>query len=186
MTYMVAVIKIRHEFWGQLHENQLLSPGEEGQQRWEREQEELLTKNTPKFTKKAGKKRQCNTSGWNHEGIFFYSKVWDEWKRLASENKDQTWQKLESEWNDYIEEYNSLCFSGRSRKRKLNNSTDPKDMPSLPTMDVSEIMLVDDEDYQPDCPWKTFDYNDDDKPRKNLNRVSYGNDDLDDEEIEGV
>ncbi len=154
--------------------------------RWEREQEELLTKKTPKFTKKAGKKRLCNTSGWNHEGVFFYNKVWDEWKRLASENKNQTWQKLESEWNDYFEEYNLLYFSGRSRKRKLNNGVDPKDMSSLPTMDVSEIMLVDDEDYQPDCPWKTFDYNDDDKPRKNLNRVSYGNDDLDDEEIEGV
>jgi hypothetical protein len=148
-----------------LHENQLLSPGEEGQQRWEREQEDLLTKKTPKFTKKAGKKRQCNTSGWNHEGIFFYNKVRDKWKRLASENKDQTWQKLESEWNDYIEAYNSLYLSGMRRKRKLNNDADPEDMQSLPTIDVSEIMLVDDEDYQPDCPCKTFDNNDNNKQR---------------------
>jgi hypothetical protein len=59
---------------------------------------------------------------------------------------------LESEWNDHIEEYDSLSFSGRSRKRKLNDGTDPKDMQSLPTMDISEIMLVDNEDYQPDCP----------------------------------
>jgi hypothetical protein len=50
MAYMVAVIKNEHEVWEQLHENQILSPGEEGQQRWEREQEELLTRKTPKFT----------------------------------------------------------------------------------------------------------------------------------------
>ncbi len=79
-----------------------------------------------------------------------------------------------------------MYFFGRSRKRKLNNGTDPKDMPSLPTMDVSEMMLVDDEDYHPDCPWKTFDNNDNDEPRQNLNRVSYDNDDWDDREIEGV
>ncbi len=77
MAYMVAVIKNGHDFWEQLHESQLLSPGEEGQQRWEKEQEEPLTKKTPKFTKKTGKKRQCNTSGWNHKGIFFYNKAWD-------------------------------------------------------------------------------------------------------------
>ncbi len=93
---------------------------------------------------------------------------------------------MESEWNQYIEEYKSLYFSGRSRKRKLNDGTDHEDMPSLPTMDISEIMLVDDEDYQPDCPWKTFDNDDNDKPICNLNRVSYGNDDQDDGEIEGV
>jgi hypothetical protein len=165
MTYMVAVIENGHEFWEQLHETPLYHQVKKGQQRWEREQDDLFTKKTPKFTKKAMKKRQCNTSGWNHEGILFYNKVWDEWKRLASENKEQTWQKLGSEWNNYIEEYNLLYFPGRSRKRKLSDGTDPKDMPSLPTMDVSEIMLVDDEDYQPDCPWKTFDNNNNDKPR---------------------
>jgi hypothetical protein len=144
MAYTVVMVKNGHEFWEKLHENQLISPGEEEQQRWERKQEESWTKKTPKFIKKAEKKRQCNTSGWNHEGIFFYNKVWDEWKRQASENKDHTLQKLESVCNDNIEEYDSLYFSGRSRKRKLNGGMDPKDMPSLPTMDVSEIMLVDD------------------------------------------
>ncbi len=74
--------------------------GEEGQQIWEGEQEESSTKKTPMFTKKAGKKREYNASGWNHQGIIFYNKVWDEWKRLAGENKDQTWEKLESEWNE--------------------------------------------------------------------------------------
>ncbi len=46
--------------------------------------------------------------------------------------------------------------------------------------------MVDNEDYQPDCPWKMFDNNDNDKPRQNLNRVSYGNNDWDDREIEGA
>ncbi len=68
----------------------------------------------------------------------------------------------------------------------MNNGTDPKDMPSLPTMDVSEIILVDDEDCQPGCPCKTFDNNGNDEPRQNLNRVIYGNHDGDDGEIEGV
>jgi hypothetical protein len=77
----------------------------------------------------------------------------------------------------------SLAEVGRG---KLNNGTDPKDMPSLPTMDVSGIMLVDIEDYQPGCPWKAFDNNDNDEPRQNLNRVSYGNNDWDDRKIEGV
>jgi hypothetical protein len=63
MANMVAVIKNGHGFWEQLHENQFLASGEEGGQRWEREQEESLTKKIPKIAKKAGKKRQCNTSG---------------------------------------------------------------------------------------------------------------------------
>jgi hypothetical protein len=57
----------------------------------------------------------------------------------------------------------------------MNKSTDREDMPSLPSMDVCEIMLVDDDDYQPDCPWKMPDFDDDDQPRCTLNRVSLGN-----------
>jgi hypothetical protein len=96
------------------------------------------------------------------------------------------WEQLETEWNDYIEEYKSLYFYGRSRKRKMQNSTDSKDMPSLPSMDVSEIMLVDDDDYQPDCPWKMLDFDDDEQPRGTLNRVSRGNNyELDEVEFEG-
>ncbi len=84
LAYTVAVIKNGHEIWEHLL-------GEEGRQIWEGEQEESSTKKTPKFTKKAGKKREYNASGGNHQGIIFYNKVRDEWKRLASENKDQTW-----------------------------------------------------------------------------------------------
>ncbi len=56
LAYTVAVIENSHEIWEQLLERQHLS-GEEGRQIWEGEQEELLTKKTHKFTKRAGKKR---------------------------------------------------------------------------------------------------------------------------------
>jgi hypothetical protein len=59
-------------------------------------------------------------------------------------------------------------------------------MPPLPSMDVSEIMLVEVADYQPDCPWKMFDNDDDHQPRGNLNRVRYGNNDSDSNGFEGV
>jgi hypothetical protein len=138
------------------------SSGEGGLKGWGAEEFKSSIKKTPKFTKKAGKKREHNTSGWNHEWIHFYNEVQDEWKRLDSENKEHTWEQLEAEWSDSIEECKSLYFNGRSRKRKMNNSTDSKDMPSLPSIDVCEIMLVEDDDYQPDCPWKMLGFNDDD------------------------
>ncbi len=52
----------------------------------------MLTKKTPKFTKRAGKKREYNRWGWNHEGIHFFNKVCEEWKKLASENKEGAWE----------------------------------------------------------------------------------------------
>ncbi len=60
LAYTVAVIENSHEIWEQLLEHQYLS-GEEGRQIWEGEQKESLTKKTPKFTKRAGKKREYNT-----------------------------------------------------------------------------------------------------------------------------
>ncbi len=60
LAYTVAVIENSHEIWEQLLEHQHLL-GEEGRQIWEGEQEELLTKKTPKFTKRAGKKRASET-----------------------------------------------------------------------------------------------------------------------------
>jgi hypothetical protein len=62
-----------------------------------------------------------------------------------------------------------------TRKRKRNNSSDREDMPSLLSMDVSEIILVDGDEYQPDCPWRMSDFNDDDQPRHTSNRFSLGN-----------
>jgi hypothetical protein len=49
-------------------------------------------KKTPKFTKRAGKKTEYNTFGWDHKGIHFFNKVCKEWKKLASKNKDGTWE----------------------------------------------------------------------------------------------
>ena len=60
LAYTVVVIENSHEIWEQLLEHQHLV-GEEGQQIWAGEQEESLTKKTPKFTKRAGKKREYNT-----------------------------------------------------------------------------------------------------------------------------
>jgi hypothetical protein len=69
-------------------------------------------------------------SGGNHEGIHFFNKGCNEWKKLASENKERTWEQLEAEWNEYIENNGSLYFYGRSRKRESNYSTE--EMPPLP------------------------------------------------------
>jgi hypothetical protein len=61
-------------------------------------------------------------------------------------------------------------------------------MPFLLSINASEIMLVDNDDYQPDCPWKTSDFDDDEETRHTLNRgVSVGNNyDLDKGEFKGV
>jgi hypothetical protein len=123
LAYTVAVIKNRHEIWDQLNEHQHLL-GEERRQIWEGEQEESSTKKTPKFTKKAGKKREYNASGWNHQGIIFYNKVQDEWKRLASENKDQTWEKLESSGMNILKS-TSQCISQAKVVGKGNQTMVP-------------------------------------------------------------
>jgi hypothetical protein len=84
------VIENGHEIWEQMTETQI-SLAKEGllALRWGGEKEEPSTKKTPKFNKKTGRKREYNTSGWINEGIYFYNKVQDAWKRIASENKDQ-------------------------------------------------------------------------------------------------
>ncbi len=166
MAYTVAVVENSHEIWEQLLQHRDLS-GDEGGHIWEREQEESSAKKTPKFTKRAGKKREYNTSGWNHEGIQFYNKVCGERKTLASKNEDGAWEQLEAEWIQYIEDNNSFYSYGRSRKRKLNNSTNSEYMPPLPLpTETMEIMLDDDDDYMPDCPWKRHDYYDDSPARE--------------------
>ncbi len=106
MAYTVAVIENSHEIWEQCNEGQNIC-SKIGQERWERDQENLLTKKTPKFTKRAGKKREYNKSGWNHEGIHFFIKVCNKWKKLASKNQKGTWEQLEAEWNEYIEDNDS-------------------------------------------------------------------------------
>ncbi len=66
---------------------------------------------------------------------------------------------MKKEWNQYIEDNNSLYFYGRSRKRKLKDCTDSEDMPLLPLpAEAMEIMLDANDDYMPDCPWKRRDF----------------------------
>jgi hypothetical protein len=179
LAYTVAVIENSHEIWDQCNEGQNVF-SEIGQDRWERDQEESSTKKTPKFTKRAGKKREYNMLGWNHEGIHFFNKVCNEWKKLASNNKEGTWKQLEAAWNEYIEDKDSLYFYGRSRKKKLNYSTDSEEMPPLPPpMKALEIRLDDNDDYMPDCPWKQHDFDYDSPSGQYINRVSLGGSKLD-------
>jgi hypothetical protein len=174
LVYTVAVIENSHEIREQCNEGQNVS-SKIGRERWERDQEESSTKKTPKFTKRAGKKREHNTPGWNHEGIHFFNKDCNEWKKLASKNKEGTWDQLEAEWNEYIEDNNSLYFYRRSKKRKFNYSTDSEEMPPLPPpIHALEIRLNDDDDYMPDCPWKQHDFDYDSPTGQCINGVSLG------------
>jgi hypothetical protein len=56
LAYTVAVIENSHEIWEQCNEGQNVS-SKIGQERWERNIGVLLTKKTPRFMKRAGKKR---------------------------------------------------------------------------------------------------------------------------------
>jgi hypothetical protein len=133
LAYTFAVIENSHEIWEQSNEGQNVSSNI-GQERWDRYQVKLSTKKTPRFTKRAGKKREYNTSGWNQEGIHFFDKVFDKWKTLvASENKEDPWEQFETEWNEYIEDNDPLYFYRRSRKRKLNFRTDSEKNASTPS-----------------------------------------------------
>ncbi len=101
------------------------------------------------------------------------------WKKLANKNKEDTWERLEAEQNEYIEDNDSLYFYGRSRKRKFNYSTDSEDMPPLPApTQALEIRLDDNDDYMPDCPWKRHGFDDDSPSSQYINRVSLGDNDL--------
>ncbi len=178
MAHTVAVIENSNEIWEQCIEGQNVS-SKIGRERWKRDQEKLSTKKTPNFTKRAGKKREYNMSGWNHEGMHFFNKVCDKWKKLASKNKEGTWEQLEAEWNEYIEDNYSLYFYGRSRKRELNYSTNSEEMPPLPPpTQALEIRLDNDDDYMPDCPWKQHEFDYDSPSDQYINRVSLGGNDL--------
>ena len=91
LAYTVAVIENSHEIQEQCNEGQNVS-SKIGQERWESDLDESSTKKTHKITKRAGKKREYNTLGWNHEGIHFFNNVCNEWKKLASKNKEGTWE----------------------------------------------------------------------------------------------
>ena len=107
---------------------------------------------TTKFMKRGGLKREYNTMGWSQEGIDFYNKVQEEWKKLSRENRLQLWEKLESEWFEYVDE--TGCSQGRRKKHKTNlEEEDVGTVPNLPRL-PTEMVFFGDDDYQPDCPWK--------------------------------
>jgi hypothetical protein len=86
---------------------------------------------------------------------------------------------LEAECNEYTEDNNSLYFYGRSRKRKLNYSTESEVMPPLPPpTQALEIRLDDNDDYMPDCPWQQHDFDYNSPSGQYIDRVSLGDNDL--------
>jgi hypothetical protein len=49
-------------------------------------------KKNPSSPRELEKFREYNTSRWDHKRIHFFNKVCKEWKKLASKNKDGTWE----------------------------------------------------------------------------------------------
>ncbi len=137
IEYTVAVIENGHERWD---ESMNGSDGDEKSPR------------KTKFTKIGGIKGVYNTTEWSQEGIKFYNKVWEGWKKLSGYNKFGVWEKLESKWFDYIEETRYEGNQGRRKKHKSNledKDVDPP-LPDLPCV-AAEMVFLGDEDYQPDC-----------------------------------
>jgi hypothetical protein len=62
LAYTFAVIENSHEIWEQCNEGQNVS-SKIRRERWERDQEKLPTKKTPKFMKRAGKRE--NITCWD-------------------------------------------------------------------------------------------------------------------------
>jgi hypothetical protein len=140
IAYTVAVIENGHDKWD---ESKNGSDGDEESPK------------KPKFTKRGGIKGQYTTTGWSQEGIEFYNKVWEEWKQLSGSNKFGVWEKMESEWFDYVEETGVGGNQGRRKKHKSNLEDKDVDhpIPDLPC-EAAEMVFFGDEEYQPDCPWK--------------------------------
>ena len=93
IAYTLAVIENSYEAWDEEHG--MNKPGEgDGQVVYQRPQKMVKTK----FTNRVGKKRQCNMSGWNNDGIHFYNGVIARWRLLL---EDTAWTTLEEEWKLY-------------------------------------------------------------------------------------
>ncbi len=81
---------------------------------------------------------------------------------------------MEAEWIVYVEDYKWTNRYCTNRKRKWNDRLCPENMPALPLMDLFEIMLDRDDDFEPDCSWKMYGKLDEESisSRNNSNRVS--------------
>ena len=142
IAYTVAVIENGHEKW-----DEAINPNL-------RIQDELPK--TSKFTKKAGLKREFNSVGWSKDGIDYYNKVWEGWRKLSGENHMGLWKtQVEDMWFEYVEQMGEN--QGRKKKRNKSYAEDEDSyppMPNLPVLEAAEMVLEGDEGYQPDRPWK--------------------------------
>jgi hypothetical protein len=81
---------------------------------------------------------------------------------------------LEADWIVYVEDYEWTNCYCTNRKRKHNGRVCPENMPALLLMDLFEIMLDGDDDFEPECPLKMYGNLDKESIsiRNNSNRVS--------------
>lgn len=143
IAYTVAVIENGHDKWDEAIDGRFNTQEDPPR--------------TPKFTKKGGVKREFNSTGWSKEGIDFYNKVWEKWKKLSGENKMGLWKRqVEDKWFEYIEEMGVWENQGRKKKRNRSNSEDEDSDPPMPNLpgEAAEMVFEGDDGYQPDCPWK--------------------------------
>ena len=146
--YTLAVIENSYEAWDEEHGMNKAGEGEE-QVVYQRPQKSVKTK----FTNRVGKKRQCNMSGWNNDGILFYNGVVARWRALL---EDTVWTLLEEEWKSYE---NKTTFGHSSRRMKDEHHeqddeyyNDGKEQcPDLPPWEKF-VLLVGDEDFMDERP----------------------------------
>ena len=62
------------------------------------------------------------------------------------------WEKLEAKWTNYVEEFDNNHYG---KKTRTWDNTRLSQCPALPPMEITEVMLAGDDDYQPNCPWKS-------------------------------
>ena len=128
IAYTVAVIENGHEKWDEAIDPNL------------RIQDELPK--TSKFTKKAGLKREFNSAGWSKDGIDYYNKVWEGWRKLSGENHMGLWKtQVEDMWFEYVEQMGEN--QGRKKKRNKSYAEDEDSyppMPNLPVLEAAEVV----------------------------------------------
>ena len=149
IAYTVAVIENSYEAWDEEHAGMNQTGEGEEQVVYQRAQKSVKTK----FTNRVGKKRQCNMSGWNNDGILFYNGVVARWRALL---EDTAWTLLEEEWKSY-ENKTTFGHSSRRMKDEQNELDDEynydglEKCPDLPLLDKF-VLLEGDEDFVDERP----------------------------------
>ncbi len=153
IAYTVAVIENSYKAWDAEHEEKEKGE-EEDSVIAEGDQQRRKTAVKSKFTGQGGKKRECNKSGWNNEGIEFYKRVHECWCELSEESEYDTWTMLQEAWATYKEKTN---FHNSSRRKKnihketeVNFNEGGED--SAPLWGTEFCLLDGDEDFLDDRP----------------------------------